>query len=36
MDKQNRMKSSDFKNIPKRFEMGTVIDYGDDFSKYLK
>lgn len=25
------MKSSDFKNIPKKFEMGTIIDFGDDF-----
>jgi hypothetical protein len=25
------MKSSDFKNIPKKFEMGTIIDEGEDF-----
>jgi hypothetical protein len=33
MDKENKMKSADFKNIPKKFEMGTVIDFGDDFCK---
>ena len=31
LDKENRMKSSDTKNIPKRFEMGTVVDWGEDF-----
>ena len=30
------MKSSDFKNIPKKFELGTIVDFGDDFSKYYK